>query len=77
MVVLKPLPPPPPQTQPQSQFNQSPNRPAPPPPPPASQVAFTHRNEEEKDGISQQLILLLKAEARKLARKVARGVGLG
>lgn len=74
MVVLKPLPPPPPQTQPQSQFNQSPNC---PPPPPASQVAFTHRNEEEKDGISQQLILLLKAEARKLARKVARGVGLG
>lgn len=75
MVVLKPLPPPPPQTQPQSQFNQSPNRPL--LPPPASQVAFTHRNEEEKDGISQQLILLLKAEARKLARKVARGVGLG
>lgn len=77
MVVLKPLPPPPPQTQPQSQFNQSPNRAAPPPQPPVSQVAFTHRNEEEKDGISQQLILLLKAEARKLARKVARGVGLG
>ena len=53
------MPPPSPQTQPQPSTQS----------PPGNQVPFSQKTEEEKEDVSQQLVLLLKLKARKLVSR--------